>query len=79
MKKLDGLTVDVAFFPVDARLEGAREWGVREFLKHVTVKLCLVPMHYFGTPWQPSEAFRKAYPDQSLWIPVHSGDTKLLW
>lgn len=79
MQKLDGLTVDVAFFPVDARLERAREWGVSEFLKHVTVKLCLIPMHYFGAPWQPSEAFRKAWPDQPLWIPVHSGDTKLLW
>lgn len=79
MEKLDGLTIDVAFFPVDARLERAREWGVMGFLQHVRVEKCLVPMHYFGAPWQPSAAFTEAYPQQALWIPQHSGDSKTIW
>ncbi|MBC3537615.1 MBL fold metallo-hydrolase [Megasphaera hominis] len=75
LEKLDGLTVDVAFFPVDARLDYAREWGVTAFLKHVKVTQCLVPMHYFGAPWTPSRAFTDQYPQQHLWIPIHSGDS----
>ena len=31
MQHLSGLTTDFAFFPVDARLESAREWGVSGF------------------------------------------------
>ena len=30
-KELDGLSVDVAMFPVDNRLEDAMEWGAIEF------------------------------------------------
>lgn len=78
MKRLDGLSVDVAFFPVDARLESAREWGVTGFLCHVSVKRLLIPMHYFGAPWTPSEAFQKEFPQVPLWIPKKPGDhTKL--
>ena len=31
-KELEGLSVDVAMFPVDNRLEAAMEWGSIEFL-----------------------------------------------
>ena len=75
MAHLDGRIFDVAFFPVDARLEKAREWGVLEFLKHVSVTKLLVPMHYFGAPWSPSPAFDELYHDVPLWIPEQNGDT----
>ena len=78
MERLDGLTFDLAFFPVDARLEGAREWGVASFLSHVHVTKCLVPMHYFGVPWEPSEAFNKNFPTVPVWIPRTGGDTTVL-
>lgn len=74
MKHLKGQTFDVAFFPVDARLESAREWGVLGFLQDVMVTKCLVPMHYFGAPWTPSAAFKEKYPRVPLWIPKHDGE-----
>jgi L-ascorbate metabolism protein UlaG (beta-lactamase superfamily) len=74
MKHLTGKQFDVAFFPVDARLEGAREWGVQGFLDTVNVRKCLVPMHYFGAPWIPSPTYKKQYGTTKLWIPVKSGD-----
>ena len=75
MKHLDGKTFDVVFFPVDARLEGAREWGVTEFLKQVHVTKCLIPMHYFGAPWQPTAEFKAAYGNVPLWIPTQPGES----
>ena len=75
MKRLKGRTFDIAFFPVDARLESAREWGVTGFLKDVSVTKCLIPMHYFGAPWVPSESFKKSYPSTPLWIPTTPGDS----
>lgn len=75
MKRLAGQTMDIAFFPVDARLEGAREWGVKGFLKDVSVTKCLIPMHYFGQPWQPSDAFKATYGTVPVWIPIQTGDT----
>lgn len=75
IKKLSGQTIDVVFFPVDARLETAREWGVNGFLDCVTVRKCLIPMHYFGAPWQPSEAFQQRHGEVPLWIPKQNGET----
>lgn len=74
MKKLDGLSVDIAFFPIDARLESAREWGVKGFLDHVHVNKLLVSMHHFGTAWSPSPAFKEKYGGIPVWIPDHKGE-----
>lgn len=71
---LTGLSVDIAMFPVDARLEEAREWGVWEFLHRVCVKELLVPMHYFGSVWQPSSYFKARYGSIPLWIPQQDGE-----
>lgn len=78
MNHLSGMTADVAFFPVDARLEGAREWGVKGFLNRVQVRKCLIPMHYFGAPWTPSPEFTAAYGQVPLWIPQRKGDKKII-
>ncbi len=74
LARIEETQVDVAFFPVDARLQVAREWGVKAFLSHVDADL-LVPMHANGSPWLPSYEFRYAYPDQKLWIPQKSGES----
>jgi len=74
MKRLAGVAVDVAFFPVDARLEAVREWGVMAFLDDVQVRKCLVPMHCFGTPWTPSIEFQARHDDVPLWLP-QKGDS----
>ena len=75
MSHLEGQIIDVAFFPVDARLEEAREWGVLGFLDRVKITRCLVPVHYFGTPWQPSIDFQAKHDDVPLWIPREGGNS----
>ena len=66
--------VDIAFIPVDARQQVAREWGVKQYLSHFDASL-LVPMHAFGQRWEPSYEFRWLYPDQKIWIPKGDGDS----
>lgn len=74
LARIEETQVDVAFFPVDARLQVAREWGVKAFLGHVDAGL-LVPMHANGSPWLPSYEFCYTYPEQKLWIPRKSGES----
>lgn len=35
IKELDGCGMDVAFVPLDGRLENAYYWGMKYFLEHV--------------------------------------------
>lgn len=72
LSDLSGRAADLAFFPVDARQEVAREWGVTAFLEAVPVK-CLIPMHAFGSRWNPSYTFRWRFPGLPLWIPEKDG------
>lgn len=74
---IQGRAADVAFFPVDARQEAAREWGVMEFLRTVQVKKLLVPMHAFGSSWNPSYYFLWRFRDIPLWIPRRDGEQKI--
>lgn len=73
LSKIEEKSVDLAFFPVDARQEVAREWGVSAFLDRVTVREALIPMHANGPRWCPSYSFRWHY-DVPLWIPKAEGD-----
>ena len=75
MEMLKGIECDIAFFPVDARLEEAREWGVLGFLEQVKVKDMLVAMHYFGDVWEPSLYFNAKYGRIPLWVPQKDGES----
>ena len=68
-----GVSVDIMMFPVDARLEVAREWGALEVLGMMNTKL-FIPMHANGPVWVPSDTFRHTYPNQRCWIPEQPGD-----
>ena len=68
-----GVSVDIMMFPVDARLEVAREWGAIDILSMMNTKL-FIPMHANGPVWVPSETFKEAYPMQRCWIPTQPGD-----
>ena len=70
---LTGLSVDIMMFPVDARLEVAREWGALEVLGMMNTKL-FIPMHANGPIWVPSDTFRHTHPNQRCWIPTQPGD-----
>lgn len=75
--RMDGMGADLVFFPVDARLEGAREWGIHEWLQHCKVKKLLVPMHMHDLDkggWTPSDKFKVAYGSIPLWIPKANGE-----
>ncbi len=75
MKKLDGLEADVAFFPVDLRLEEFCDLGVKEFCRRTTIKQ-LVTMHNAqNAPWVPSQDLFEAGKDIPLWIPGKPGET----
>ena len=73
-KELDGLSVDVAMFPVDNRLEAAMEWGSIEFLRRVEVKKAFIPMHLNGPLWTPSVYFKALFGDVPVWEPQKEGD-----
>lgn len=74
MKRLQGLDADVAFFPVDGRLEDSQEMGVTEFVKQTDVKT-LVAMHRVGYPaWIPSRNFLMKARELPIWSPVTSGE-----
>lgn len=72
MDKLDGQSFDVAFFPVDSRLEEYREFGVREFCKRTNIRQ-LVAMHLCGQAWTPDETFSKSNTKTAIWCPQTPG------
>ena len=73
-KELEGLSVDVAMFPVDNRLEDAMEWGSIEFLRRVQVNKAFIPMHLNGPLWTPSVYFKALFGDVLIWAPQKEGD-----
>ena len=73
MDKLDGLQLDVAFFPVDSRLEEFRAAGVKEFCSRVDVRQ-LVAMHTRGERWAPPLGFPGNGKAVASWCPFFSGD-----
>lgn len=77
MEHLQGMQVDIAFFPVDARLGAAREWGIKGFLQRVTITKGMIPMHYFGSSWSPSQSFLAQYQRVPLWIPQKEGEERV--
>ena len=71
---LKGLQFDIAFFPVDSRLEEYRDIGVKELVK-VTEIDHLVAMHACGLPWTPPANFTGYR--KTLWCPDKPGQTRL--
>jgi len=72
LDKLAGQSMDVAFFPVDSRLEEFREIGVREFCKRTNI-LQLVAMHFCGQAWIPDETFPGKDKQTVAWCPNTPG------
>lgn len=72
--RVRGMQADLILFPVDARLEAAREWGAIELLHVVPQPKLFVPMHANGPIWEPSLYFKSLYEHMPLWIPKQPGD-----
>ena len=75
MEHLAGLTFDVAFFPVDSRLEEYRALGVEEFCLKTEVRQ-LVTMHAFGPSWKPPIGFPGKGKAVAVWCPSTPGETR---
>lgn len=76
LKKLRGLAVDLAFFPVDGRLGASMDKGAREFVSTVTVKN-LVTMHSVDYPaYVPPADFFPTHEHFPVWSPRQPGETK---
>lgn len=72
--KLEGKTFDVVFFPVDARLEECRSWGIREFCRCVETPQ-VVAMHIHQIAWEDTEGILKQDGRQpNVWCPIKQGE-----
>lgn len=72
---LEGENFDVVFFPVDARLEECRTWGIRELCKRITTPQ-VVAMHIHQLAWTDTEGILKHDGRQpAVWCPTEQGDT----
>ena len=74
---LAGQKIDVAFFPVDSRLEEYRAIGVEEFCRKIDVRQ-LVTMHACGQVWMPPDSFPGQGKTVTVWCPKTPGETKKL-
>ena len=76
MKRLDGLEADLAFFPVDGRLEEFADLGAREFCRRTQTK-ALVTMHSVGFPqWKPAADFFAPGREIPHWTPMQPGESR---
>lgn len=72
MALLAGQKIDVAFFPVDSRLEEFWTIGAAEFCRKVDVKQ-LIAMHNCGKAWQPQDDFPDSGKRVAVWSPESPG------
>lgn len=78
LRRLEGMTADVAFFPVDGRLEAAKDKGAREFCAATRVR-ALVTMHNVGYPrFEVPEGFFSPGREIPVWSPMAPGEEKEL-
>lgn len=76
LKKLAGWEFDLAFFPVDGRLEASMDKGAREFVRTVKVRN-LITMHSPDYPvYVPPADFFPEGQKFPVWSPRESGATK---
>lgn len=77
LKRMDGEVMDIAFFPVDDRLEKVKDYGLIEWLNHVKVRKAIIAMHQNKEPgakfWHLDENLLKKYAIK-VWVPKFDGE-----
>ena len=74
LARMEGLTADLAFFPVDGRLGATRAKGAYAFVRTVQVG-ALVTMHSPGFPrWEVPDGFRPEGQTFPIWSPLEPGE-----
>lgn len=74
MKRLDGLKADIAFFPVDSRLEEYMDIGAREFCRRTSVNYLITMHNTKGDVWKPAADFFAGGAEIPIWSPMLSGE-----
>lgn len=78
LRRMEGMQSDIAFFPVDSRLEEYLDLGAREFCAHTKVKN-LITMHNAGSfVWKVPADFPHRDEMQSIRIPQKPGETYII-
>lgn len=75
MKKLDGLKADIAFFPVDSRLEEYWDIGAKEFCSRTQVNHLITMHNVRGEFWEPDRDFFAPHQTISVWNPMQAGES----
>lgn len=76
-KRLNGVEIDLAFFPVDGRLGDAQEWGATDFVVRTKPK-AFVAMHRVDFPmWEPSHQFIVLSNSIPRWAPIEPGERRI--
>ena len=76
MSRLANLKLDIAFFPVDSRLEEYRAIGAEVFCQTVEVPE-LIAMHTRGEVWTPPAAFPGRQRAVTVWCPAEPGENRI--
>ena len=78
MRSLQGLPMDVAFFPVDARMGEGFAMGAAYFVRQCQPKW-LVPMHFTALPHGAALFARQTrVPGTKIWLPEERGEKRVL-
>lgn len=75
MKKLDGLRADIAFFPVDKRMEEFCDIGAKEFCCRTKIHYLITMHNTQHSPWRPAADFPTEESMISVWTPEKPGET----
>ena len=78
MKQLDGLIADIAFFPVDPRLEEFADLGAREFCQRTNIQQLITMHNTTGTIWKEKESFISAGKKIPVWVTYKVGERKII-
>lgn len=78
LKRLESLESDIAFFPVDSRLEEFLDLGAKEFCAHTKVKNLITMHNVGGKDWIVPEDFPNKADMQSIWSPKYAGQTHII-
>ena len=78
MKRLDGLFADIAFFPVDSRLEEFWDIGAKEFCSRTHIKNLITMHNTSGPKWKVPKDFPNLDKMQSVWVPDFVGQSHII-
>ena len=74
MKKLDGLKADIAFFPVDCRMEEFCAVGAKEFCQRTEIQNLITMHNTQHKPWIVPQDFLPKDKMVSIWVPEGPGE-----